>query len=118
MKGYFILVLFSFFATLAFTQSHQVVREELYSNGRVKLQFVEVTKTLVKATYFHDNGMVSETGYYLNEKLYGYWETFDFSENKIASGFFENNEKTGDWNYWKDGELIQVISYSNSIAVN
>lgn len=118
MKASFSVLFLSFCVSLVFAQNPQIVREEFYSNGVVKLQFVEVTKSLVKATYFHDNGKVSETGYYLNEKLFGYWETFDVAENKIASGFFENNERTRDWNYWKNGELIQVIEYSGIMAAN
>jgi len=117
MKSAIFTVLFSILTLTSFAQNGKVIREEFHANGSVKLQFVQVDKKMVQATYFHDNGLVAQKGYFLNEELYGYWETFDYEENKIASGFFSNNKKTGTWNYWVDGELKHVVSYSiNNLA--
>ena len=102
------------FASNAFAQNQNVVREEYHQNGELKLQFLEVEKGLVQATYFHENGLIAQKGYFKNETLFGYWETFDVEQNKISSGFFNDNVKTGTWNYWKNGELFQIISYSNN----
>ena len=101
----------------AIAQNHDIVREEYFTNGSIKLQFVEISKGLVKATYFHENGKIAQQGFFRNENLYGYWETFDVEHNKIASGFFNENVKTGTWNYWKNGELFQIVSYSNNSMV-
>lgn len=71
---------------------------------------------LLKATYFHDNGEVAQTGYFLNGKLHGNWVMFDDNGNKIASGTYENGTKTGKWFFWKMDNLSEVDYAANRIV--
>jgi len=71
---------------------------------------------LLKATYFHDNGEVSQTGYFLNGKLHGDWVMFDAGGTKIATGTYENGIKTGKWFFWKMDNLSEVDYAANRIV--
>ena len=117
MKKVLFIVFFVLFGSSVFAQNQSVIREEYFPNGELKLQLLEVGNDLIQATYFHENGLIAQKGFFKNKKLFGYWETFDVEQNKISSGFFSENIKIGMWNYWKDEEIIQIISYSNNSMV-
>lgn len=63
---------------------------------------------LVKATYFHENGEIAQTGCFLNEKLHGEWEMFNEEGVKISTGEYLEGKKTGKWFFWKGKELKEV----------
>ncbi len=71
---------------------------------------------MVKATYFHDNGEIAQTGYMLNGKLHGDWVMFNVEGKKIATGQYENGQKTGKWFFWKNDELSEVDFTDNRIV--
>ncbi len=71
---------------------------------------------LVKATYFHENGLVSQVGYYLNGKLHGEWKMFDEDGKKLAIGEYAFGQKTGKWFFWEDKGLKEVDYLDNRIA--
>ncbi|WP_340076052.1 nicotinic acid mononucleotide adenyltransferase [Leptobacterium sp. I13] len=85
---------------------------------------------LIKATYFHDNGQISQTGYYLNDKPHGEWKAYNTEGEKIAMGLYDLGKKTGKWFFWTEGKLSEVNyedskivsvtewNKANSIAVN
>ncbi len=73
----------------------------------------EVVGDLVKSTYFHDNGAVSQQGYYKNGKVHGQWVSFDDQGNKTAIGEYQNGVKAGKWFFWNDNKLSEV-DYNNS----
>lgn len=68
---------------------------------------------MVKATYFHDNGLIAQTGYMLKGKLHGDWTMFDAKGEKIAEGRYENGMKQGTWFFW-EGELVKEVSFVDS----
>ena len=103
----FLFIIIGFVVT-----AQDVVREEFYTNGNLKLQFIKVNSDVVQATYYFETGEIREKGYYRNELLSGKWQTFNVDAELIASGFFVGNQKTGDWLYYKGGELFQIVSYS------
>lgn len=105
------LVGFLFIVFSSALTAQEIVREEFYENGGCKLRFEQINKNLVKATYFHDNGVIAETGFYLDEELYGFWESYDQEANKLSSGYFESNRRKGSWNHWSRNELVGVVSY-------
>ena len=71
---------------------------------------------MVKATYFHDNGVVAQTGFYLDGKPEGEWKMFDNKGNKIAMGQYVSGKKTGKWFFW-EGEGLREVDYNdNKIA--
>ncbi|WP_298507335.1 nicotinic acid mononucleotide adenyltransferase [uncultured Kordia sp.] len=64
---------------------------------------------LVKATYYHDNGVVAQTGYFtLNGKLQGEWKSFDAKGNKTAVGNYDKGQKVGKWFFWNTNQLSEV----------
>ena len=71
---------------------------------------------LVKATFFHDNGEVAQTGFYLGTKLHGEWKMFNKQGNKIAMGTYKLGAKSGKWFFWEGKELKEVDYISNKIA--
>ena len=76
----------------------------------------EVVGDLIKATYYHDNGQVAQTGYYLNGKLQGEWKAFDKQGEKIAMGTYDQGRKVGKWFFWNAQELNEVNYADSRIA--
>ncbi|MGB5819072.1 MAG: nicotinic acid mononucleotide adenyltransferase [Saonia sp.] len=68
---------------------------------------------LVKATYFHEDGMVAQTGYFLNGKLHGEWKMYNKEGEKIALGKYAEGKRTGKWFFWQ-GEALQEVDYEDS----
>ncbi|WP_224488407.1 toxin-antitoxin system YwqK family antitoxin [Robertkochia flava] len=77
----------------------------------------EVEGDMVKATYYHDNGVVAQTGYYLDGKLQGQWKAFDKDGNKIAMGTYEKGAKVGKWFFWNE-EALNEVNYDDSRIVS
>ena len=68
---------------------------------------------MVKATYFHANGEVSQQGYFLNERLEGEWKMFNEKGDKIAIGNYENGVKSGKWLFW-EGDVKKEVNFDNN----
>ena len=69
---------------------------------------------LIKATLFHDNGQVSQKGYYTADgKLQGEWISYEKSGITTAVANYENGEKTGKWFFWND-DTLREVDYSQS----
>ena len=69
---------------------------------------------LIKATLFHDNGQVSQTGYYTEDgKLQGEWISYDTDGVKTAAANYENGKKAGKWFFWND-DTLREVDYSQS----
>lgn len=71
---------------------------------------------MVKGTYFHENGEVAQTGFFLDGKLHGEWKMFDTAGNKIAMGEYLEGKKAGKWFFWEEKELKEVDYNNNKIA--
>jgi antitoxin component YwqK of YwqJK toxin-antitoxin module len=72
---------------------------------------------LIEVTYYHDNGVVSQTGSYtLDGKLHGIWLSFDAEGNKSVSASYDNGKKVGKWFYWTDKTLTEVDYTKNMIV--
>lgn len=69
--------------------------------------------SLVKATYYYDNGQIQQQGHYKDGKLEGSWVAFDTNGNKKSIGEYTNGQKTGKWFFWSDQSLSEV-DYSGS----
>jgi len=85
----------------------------MFAQGVEKQPKLEVENGMVKATYYHDNGQVAQTGYYLDGKLHGEWKSFDTQGNKVAIANYEMGKKNGNWFFW-NGETLQEVKYENS----
>lgn len=72
---------------------------------------------LIEVVYYHDNGVVSQTGTYtLDGKLQGVWLSFDTEGKKIVSANYDNGKKVGKWYYWNNGTVKEVDYSNNAIA--
>ncbi|WP_394974114.1 toxin-antitoxin system YwqK family antitoxin [uncultured Croceitalea sp.] len=71
---------------------------------------------MIKATYFHDNGEVAQTGFLLDGKLHGQWFMYNVEGKKIVSGSYENGQRSGKWFFWKNDILKEVDFQDNKIA--
>ncbi|WP_298474645.1 nicotinic acid mononucleotide adenyltransferase [uncultured Maribacter sp.] len=76
----------------------------------------EVEGEMVKATYYHENGKIAQTGFFVNEKLQGEWKMYNEEGRKIAMGQYNNGVKTGKWFFWKGEKLNEVDFDQNKIA--
>ena len=70
---------------------------------------------LVKATFFHDNGQVAQTGFYLGTKLHGEWKMYNKQGDKIAMGNYKEGAKSGKWFYW-EGQALNEVEYISNVA--
>jgi len=69
---------------------------------------------LIKATLFHDNGQVSQEGYYTAEgKLQGKWVSYNAEGEKTAVANYEEGKKTGKWFFWNE-DTLREVDYSQS----
>lgn len=76
-------------------------------------EFVKEGK-LIKATLFHENGNVAQTGFYtLDNKLQGEWISYDALGNMTAVAHYSNGSKVGTW-YFYQGNEIKEVHYSQS----
>lgn len=86
------------------------------SAQEIKPTFEKMGK-MVKATYFHDNGEIAQTGYILNGKLHGDWVMFNVEGKKIATGQYLNGEKAGKWFFWKN-DVLREVDFTDNRIVN
>ncbi len=71
---------------------------------------------LIDVTYYHDNGVVSQTGSYtLDGKLQGVWLSFNAEGEKTILANYDNGKKVGKWIYWIDG-IKKEVNYENNVA--
>ncbi|WGK65645.1 toxin-antitoxin system YwqK family antitoxin [Croceiramulus getboli] len=85
----------------------------VYAQDTVKNDYV-LEGDLIKATLYHDNGLVSQTGYYTKKgKLQGQWTSFDREGVKTAVAQYDNGEKVGKWFFWT-GNILREVDYQDS----
>ena len=91
-------------ATLSFAQKERTLKLNKETN-------------LIEATYYHENGTVSQTGTYtIDGKLHGDWISFNVQGHKVVSATYDQGEKVGKWFYWNDDTLKEVDYTKNAIA--
>ncbi|WP_291864675.1 nicotinic acid mononucleotide adenyltransferase [Maribacter sp.] len=76
----------------------------------------EVEGEMVKVTYYHENGKISQTGFFVNEQLQGEWRMYNEEGKKIAMGQYTNGVKMGKWFFWEGKKLKEVDFTDNKIA--
>ncbi|OBQ57163.1 nicotinic acid mononucleotide adenyltransferase [Tamlana sp. s12] len=96
-----------FFALLMTVVSFAQQKRELKLNKETNL---------IDVVYYHDNGVVSQTGSYtVDGKLQGVWLSFDTEGKKIVSANYDNGKKVGKWIHWVDG-VAKEVDYSKNVA--
>jgi antitoxin component YwqK of YwqJK toxin-antitoxin module len=82
-----------------------------------KKNVYEVENNLIKVTMFHDNGQISQTGFYtLDGKLQGNWYSYDVDGKKITSAQYDDGVKVGKWFFWNGDKLTEVDYSNNNVA--
>jgi antitoxin component YwqK of YwqJK toxin-antitoxin module len=76
---------------------------------------LEEVDGLVKATYYYDNGVVQQQGFFKDGKLDGKWVSFDESGNKKAEAQYSNGEKVGKWMFWNQDNSVATVDYSEGV---
>ena len=73
----------------------------------------EKQNDLVKATYYHDNGMVKEVGFFKDDKLHDKWVSYNEDGDIKVVAFYNNGEKDGKW-YLVGEESIKEVTYQSN----
>ncbi len=69
---------------------------------------------LLKVTQYHDNGLVKQVGYFMEDKKVGVWEHFNESGVKISEASYTNGVKDGTWSVWNEnGVMLYHMVYEN-----
>lgn len=73
---------------------------------------------LIEVTYYHDNGAVSQTGFYTTDgKLQGEWLSFSAEGKKTVSGNYDNGKKVGKWFYYTN-ETVKEVDYNENVIAS
>lgn len=76
----------------------------------------EKQNDLVKATYYHDNGMVKEVGFFKDDKLHDQWISYN-KEGKIkVVATYNNGIKDGKW-YIVGEDIVKEVTYKSNKVV-
>lgn len=65
---------------------------------------------LVKATYYHDNGMVKETGFFKADKLHNKWVSYNDEGKITVVAIYNNGQKDGKW-YLVGEDAVKEVTY-------
>lgn len=104
MKKTFLIIAILFISAASFAQAKQDLKLNEETN-------------LVEATYYHDNGAISQEGTFnLERKLHGEWVSYNNAGKIITVGSYENGKKTGKWLFWANDILKEVEYNDNTIA--
>ena len=104
MKKIFLFIAILFISATSFAQQ----QPELKLNAETNL---------IEATYFHDNGEISQKGTFnVQQQLHGKWRSYNDQGEKISIGSYANGLKTGKWVFWSKGDKKEVEYNDNAIA--
>lgn len=71
--------------------------------------------SLIEATYFHDNGEISQKGTFnLEKQLDGEWLSYNEKGETITVGSYKNGVKTGTWLFWAN-DILKEVEYNENI---
>lgn len=84
-------------------------------NAQDKEPTFERQDDLVKATYYHDNGMIKEVGYFKNDKLHDQWIKYDQAGKIKIVATYDNGLKDGKWYIVGDDSVKEITYQSNKI---
>jgi len=78
--------------------------------------FVKVDNR-IEAEYFHDNGVLAQTGSYnAKNQLDGLWSSYNDQGYKLSQGHYSNGKKVGIWTFFQDEKLV-LVAFENSRVV-
>ena len=104
MKKYLLVLMVLFIGAFAFGQKDK----ELTLNEETGL---------IEATYYHDNGVVSQKGTFnMDRQLHGEWISYNENGEKITQGSYINGLRSGKWMFWQGETVKEVVYDHNSVA--
>ncbi len=104
MQRMTVLLAVLFISTAVFAQKEKELRLNQETN-------------LIEATYYHENGEVSQQGTFnLDRKLHGEWISYNKEGDRVSIGSYDNGVKTGKWIFWSEGVMKEVEFSNNAIA--
>jgi len=96
---------------LAYTMSGNAQKKES--------TFEAINNSIIKATYYHENGQIAQIGCLKNGKLEGEWVMYADNGKKIALGKYLDGNRTGNWFFWKvDGGALREVTYFEGKLIN
>ena len=66
-----------------------------------------------KVVMYGDSGNDLQEGYIENNRLHGYWASYNKLNNTLAFGKYNRGKKVGKWFFWSEGALTKV-NYSKN----
>ena len=75
----------------------------------------EKQEDLVKATYYHENGMVKEVGYFKDDKLHDQWVRYDVSGKITVVANYQNGIKEGKWYIVGEDSTKEITYHENKL---
>ncbi len=88
------------------------------ANSQEKTITLDKETNLIEATYYHSNGVISQTGFYTKDGLlHGKWLQYDTTGKKIAAANYKHGQKVGKWFYW-NANTLKEVDYSNNTIAN
>ncbi len=76
----------------------------------------EKQNDLVKATYYHDNGMVKEVGFFKDDKLHDKWVSYNKEGDIKVVAFYNDGKKDGKW-YLVGEESVKEVTYKSNKVI-
>ena len=70
---------------------------------------------LIKFSEYYENGQLAQTGFLLDGKNHGVWQSYDINGIKKSKGVFLKGKKVDRWFFWNNGQLLEV-DYKNNIV--
>ncbi|MFL1011118.1 toxin-antitoxin system YwqK family antitoxin [Flavisericum labens] len=88
-----------------------------FAQQKRDLKFNKETN-LIEVVYYHDNGVVSQTGFYTTDgKLQGEWLSFSAEGKKTIFGNYDNGKKVGKWFYYTN-ETVKEVDYNENVIAS
>tara|TARA_R110002072_G_scaffold138704_6_gene282081 strand:- start:3263 stop:3631 length:369 start_codon:yes stop_codon:yes gene_type:complete len=71
----------------------------------------------IRVTYYHENGVIKETGTYYKSVLDGKWTQYDDDGNILFEAYYDNGDKVGKWFKWDLEEkiLYEMVYEDNTL---
>ncbi|NVK29142.1 MAG: hypothetical protein HWE14_13905 [Flavobacteriia bacterium] len=112
MKALFTTALLVVFTALA---TGQDVRTETYENGQTKVEYT-MFGNYVQMVAYHENGVVKETGSYLNNKPHGEYRLYDEEGELLSAGEYVQGKKQGIWLFRAGGgDMLYQVEYEDNV---
>lgn len=70
-----------------------------------------------EASWFTENNILLKRSDYKEDQLHGKTINYDASGQITSEGNYEANQKTGIWNYYKDGKLTKEINHTTQEVI-